>query len=631
MEGRAGVMRALILRAPGINREREAAYACRLAGFAADLVHINQLIKAPDTLLDYQFLVIPGGFSYGDDLGAGTLLAKNLTIHLGAQLHRFIAEGRPVLGICNGFQVLVRAGLLPGSTADEAEEPQAFSFQRATLTNNASARFECRWVTLAVQPSACIFTRDIARTIEAPVAHGEGQFVFVGDLAQLQARGQIPLVYANRSGDERQPTVYPDNPNGSAGNVAGICNVRGNVLGLMPHPEDYVQALQHPLRRAMSHGEGDGLLLFKNAYEYARQLADNQAVRITLSTEESAASNAAAYAASGVNIVAAEHAKRLMREAVRSTQGPEVLAGMGAFAGMFSADCLQKMRRPALVASTDEVGTKTLIAAQAGRFNTIGHDLVHHCVNDMLTQGAEPLFFMDYLAMSRLDPVLAATIVNSVAEACREVGCALLGGETSEMPDIYQHGAFDLSGTIVGVVEQEEAPNSSTIRAGDVLLGLPASGLHTNGYSLARRVLAPYPLDTIFPELGESLVDALLRPHRCYLREIRLLREYLADRGRFIKGIAHITGGGFEGNISRILPPGMQAVIDTRSWKVPPLFRLLSRLGNIEFTEQYRIFNMGIGIVLVLSPKGALEARCVLPELLSVGYITDGDGVVLNE
>ncbi len=631
MEGRTGVIRALILRAPGINREREAAYACRLAGFTADLVHINQLIKAPDTLLDYQFFVIPGGFSYGDDLGAGTLLAKNLTIHLGAQVRRFIAEGRPVLGICNGFQVLVRAGLLPGSTVDEAEPPQALSLQRATLTNNVSARFECRWVTLAIQPSACIFTRGISRTIEAPVAHGEGQFVFAGDLAQLQARGQIPLVYANRSGDERQPTVYPDNPNGSIGNVAGICNARGNVLGLMPHPEDYVQALQHPLRRAMSHGEGDGLLLFKNAYEYARQLADKQAIHITLSAGEDAAPNVAAYAASGVNIAAAERAKRLMQEAVRSTQGPEVLAGMGAFAGMFSASRLQKMRRPVLVASTDSVGTKTLIAAQAGRFTTIGHDLVHHCVNDMLTQGAEPLFFMDYLAVDRLDPVQAAAIVHSVAEACREVGCALLGGETAEMPAVYQPGAFDLAGTIVGVVEQEEAPNSATIRAGDVLLGLPSSGLHTNGYSLARRVLAPYPLDTIFPELGESLVNALLRPHRCYLREIRLLRAYLADRGRFIKGIAHITGGGFEGNISRILPPGMQAVIETRAWKVPPLFRLLSRLGNIEFTEQYRIFNMGIGIVLVLSPKGALEARCVLPELLSVGYITEGDGVVLRE
>jgi phosphoribosylformylglycinamidine synthase I len=626
------MMRALILRAPGINREREAAYACRLAGFAADPVHINQLIKAPDTLLDYHFLVIPGGFSYGDDLGAGALLAKNLTIHLGTQVRRFIAEGRPVLGICNGFQVLVRAGLLPGPAADEAEQQQAFSFQRATLTDNVSARFECRWVTLAVQPSACIFTRSIGRTIEAPVAHGEGQFVFVGDLAQLQARGQIPLVYAARSGDERQPVAYPDNPNGSIGNVAGVCNARGNVLGLMPHPEDYVQALQHPLRRAMSHGEGDGLLIFKNAYEYARQLADSRAVHTTLSVQEgSSATTAAAYAASGVNIAAAERAKRLMQEAVRSTQGPEVLAGMGAFAGLFSAECLQKMRRPALVASTDEVGTKALIAVQAGRFDTIGYDLVHHCVNDMLTQGAEPLFFMDYLAMSRLDPVQAAAIVNSVAEACREVGCALLGGETSEMPDVYQPGAFDLSGTIVGVVEQEEAPDSATIRAGDVLLGLPSSGLHTNGYTLARHILAPYPLDTIFPELGESLVDALLRPHRCYLREIRLLREYLADRGRFIKGIAHITGGGFEGNIPRILPPGMQAVIETQSWRVPPLFGLLSRLGNIEFTEQYRIFNMGIGIVLALSPKGALEARCVLPELLTVGYIAEGDGVVLTQ
>ncbi|MBV9231987.1 MAG: phosphoribosylformylglycinamidine cyclo-ligase, partial [Chloroflexi bacterium] len=178
--------------------------------------------------------------------------------------------------------------------------------------------------------------------------------------------------------------------------------------------------------------------------------------------------------------------------------------------------------------------------------------------------------------------------------------------------------------------EQEEVVNGATICPGDVVLGLPSSGLHTNGYSLARRVFAPYALDTIFPELGEPLVDALLRPHRCYLREIRKLRTYLSDRGRFIKGMAHITGGGFEGNISRILPAGTQAVIDTEAWRVPALFQLIARLGNLAREEQYRAFNMGIGMVIVLSPKGALEARCILPELLTIGSITEGDGVVLR-
>lgn len=627
-------MRALVLRAPGINCDRETAYACRLAGFETELVHINQLLKAPDALLDYSFLVIPGGFSYGDDLGAGTLLAKNLTIHLGQQLRRFIDEGRPVLGICNGFQVLVRAGLLPG----EAEN--------STLTDNESARFECRWVSLSTRSggqSQCIFTQGIKQTIELPVAHGEGQFVLKGDVARLQERGQVPLVYTAGPGRHKDMqtndvVAYPANPNGSSGNVAGVCNSYGTVFGLMPHPERYVRALQHPQRRGTPDGHGDGFLIFKNAYDYATKLTRHARptethVIMPHGTEAHTAetdSIPTSYAASGVNIVAADRAKQLMQNAVRSTHGSEVLAGMGAFAGMFSAHKLQKMRHPVLVSSTDGVGTKTLLATQANRFDTIGYDLVNHSVNDLLTQGATPLFFMDYLAMGKLDPAQAATIVRSVAEACRDVSCALLGGETAEMPDVYLPDAFDLAGTIVGVVEQEEARNGVTISAGDVLLGLPSSGLHTNGYSLARRVFAPYALDTIFPELGEPLLDALLRPHRCYLRELNLLRKQLEKPGHFIKGIAHITGGGFEGNISRILPTGTQAVVETGAWPVPPLFSLLARLGNVPRVEQYRALNMGVGIVLVLSPEGAAEARSILPELLTVGSITKGEGVALQ-
>jgi phosphoribosylaminoimidazole synthetase len=284
------------------------------------------------------------------------------------------------------------------------------------------------------------------------------------------------------------------------------------------------------------------------------------------------------------------------------------------------------MRKPALVASTDGVGTKTLIAAQAGRFEGIGYDLVHHSVNDLLTQGARPLFFMDYLAMGKLDPRQAAAIVQSVANACRDVGCALLGGETAEMPDVYIPGAFDLAGTIVGIVEQDTLVNTPTMRPGDIVLGLSSSGLHTNGYSLARRVFASYPLDTVFPELSEPLVDALLRPHRCYLRELQMLREY---PGISIKGIAHITGGGFEGNISRILPPGIQAVIETGAWQVPPLFELLARLGNVARHDMYRALNMGVGMALICSPEAASEARRILPELLVIGYLREGEGVVL--
>jgi phosphoribosylformylglycinamidine synthase I len=621
--------RALVLRAPGINCDRETAHACRLAGFETDLLHINQLLKAPERLLDYHFLVIPGGFSYGDDLGAGTLLAKNLAIHLGRQLEQFIDEGRLVLGICNGFQALVRAGLLPGMRSWSLD---ALQIPVSSLTNNASAQFECRWVTLSAQPGPCIFTRGIDHHIELPVAHGEGQFVLAEPalLSALQDHGQVALVYTINAWqispssvtpqfsifaqDSSQPVPYPDNPNGSVGDVAGICNAQGNVFGLMPHPERYVHALQHPQRQDIQEGQGDGLLIFKNAFEYARNMA---AIKRPIT-----------YTSSGVDIAAADAARELMKEAVRATHGPEVLAGMGAFAGVFNLGSFRQMRQPALVASTDGVGTKTLLAAQAGCFATIGYDLVNHSVNDLLTQGARPLFFMDYLAMGKLDPVIAATIVQSVAAACQEAGCALLGGETAEMPDVYLPGAFDLAGTIVGIIERDEIIGSGQdIATGDILLGLPSSGLHTNGYSLARRVLAPYALATIFPELGEPLVDALLRPHRCYLREIQALREHWDIT---IKGLAHITGGGFEGNISRILPAGLQAVIETGAWNVPPIFELLGRLGQVPRQEMYRTLNMGVGMVLVVTPEVAVHARRVLPELLTVGHITEGEGVVLE-
>ncbi|HZU70824.1 MAG TPA: phosphoribosylformylglycinamidine cyclo-ligase [Ktedonobacteraceae bacterium] len=339
------------------------------------------------------------------------------------------------------------------------------------------------------------------------------------------------------------------------------------------------------------------------------------------------------YAASGVDIAAADRTRRLMRDAVKATQGNSVLAGMGAFAGILDASSIQNMKHPALVASTDGAGTKTLLAAQAGRFDTIGFDLVHHSVNDLLAQGATPLFFMDYLAMGKLDPEQAATIVRGVALACQEVGCTLLGGETAEMPDVYLPEAFDLAGTIVGIVERDEIIDGSSIAPGDVLLGLPSNGLHTNGYSLARRVFAPFSLETVFPELGEPLVDALLRPHRCYLREIQALREFLEKKTTnrpAMKGLVHITGGGFEGNISRILPAGTQAVVETSSWSVPPLFRLIAQLGHVSQEEMYRTLNMGIGMVMVLSPQDAEATLGFLPEASTIGFIREGEGVVVD-
>jgi phosphoribosylamine--glycine ligase/phosphoribosylaminoimidazole synthetase len=305
-----------------------------------------------------------------------------------------------------------------------------------------------------------------------------------------------------------------------------------------------------------------------------------------------------AYAGSGVSIDAANRAVDLMRSAVQSTYGPEVLAGIGAFGGLFDAAALKGMAAPVLVASTDGVGTKVKLAARLGRHESIGHDLVNHCLDDILAQGARPLFFLDYIASARLDPAQVTAVVRGVAAACRAAGCALLGGETAEMPGVYLRGEFDVAGTIVGVVERALVLPRRDIRPGDVLLGVRSSGPHTNGYSLIRRILSETPLDTVHPELGMSLADALLVPHRSYLP---LLDPHIRQPQSAIKALAHLTGGAFIENIPRVLPEGVGAVVRLGSWPVPPLFSVLQRTGGIATAEMHRVFNMGIGMVAIVA------------------------------
>ncbi|MCE5257802.1 MAG: phosphoribosylformylglycinamidine cyclo-ligase [Chloroflexi bacterium] len=307
-----------------------------------------------------------------------------------------------------------------------------------------------------------------------------------------------------------------------------------------------------------------------------------------------------AYRAAGINIDAGNQAVQLMTSAVRSTYGPEVLMGIGAFGGLFDAGKLKAMREPVLVASTDGVGTKTMVACELCSYNTIGMDIVNHCVNDILVQGAEPLFFMDYIAMPALDPQLVATVVTGAAEACRAAGCALLGGETAEMPGVYAPGELDLVGTIVGCVERDEMIDGTKITPGDMLLGLSSSGPHTNGFSLIRRIFPAETFGMYTELLGLPLGEALVQPHRSYLPVVRAIREKV-----HIKGLAHITGGGFIDNVPRILPEGTAAVIDRRSWQVPVLFQLIEREGHIDHDEMYRVFNMGIGMVVVVAPEDA--------------------------
>ncbi len=335
------------------------------------------------------------------------------------------------------------------------------------------------------------------------------------------------------------------------------------------------------------------------------------------------------YRDAGVDIQAGTTATKLMAAAVRSTHGPAVLAGMGAFGGCFdlntalgSAGLLGN--DVVLVASTDGVGTKTVVATAVGRYDTVGQDLVNHCINDILVQGAQPLFFMDYIAVAKLDPAQVAAVVGGVATACRMANCALLGGETAEMPDVYLPGAFDLAGTIVGVVARSQML-PQPVAAGDVLLALPSSGLHTNGFSLARRVLQSHSYDWRPDDLGgQSVGEALLAVHRPYHREVTALKSAIP-----IKALAHITGGGIFDNLPRVLPAGIGAVIRRGSWQAAPIFDLLVELGHLEEREAFHAMNMGIGMLVVVACEHADAALQALPEARLVGELVAAEGVQL--
>ena len=333
------------------------------------------------------------------------------------------------------------------------------------------------------------------------------------------------------------------------------------------------------------------------------------------------------YTQAGVDIDAANTAKRMIRESVESTHGPAVLAGMGAFGGAFDLQAaIAQYRRPVLVASTDGVGTKTLIARAVGRLGGVGQDLVNHCANDILVQGARPLFVLDYIASARLKPQEVAEIVAGVAQACRAAGCALLGGETAEMPGVYTSESFDLAGTMVGIVDRERLITGASIGPGDAILGLRSNGLHTNGYSLARQVCDPLGYDTRVDELdGQVLGDALLAVHRSYLPDV----EGLWQGGITVKGMAHITGGGLLENVPRTLPEGCGAVIRTGSWPVPPIVSFLVHRAELDEAEAFRVLNMGIGMVLVVPPGEVEAVRSRLPEADLIGEVVAGNGVRL--
>jgi phosphoribosylformylglycinamidine cyclo-ligase len=332
------------------------------------------------------------------------------------------------------------------------------------------------------------------------------------------------------------------------------------------------------------------------------------------------------YSQAGVDLDLAATVKAGLRGIVRKSTRPEVLGAIGGFGGLFRPT-FSAYREPVLVASIDGVGTKLKVAALANRHQGVGEDLVHHCVNDILTTGGEPLFFLDYVGTSRLDPESFRDILRGMARACRRIGCALLGGETAQMPGMYRDDEYDLVGAIVGVVDRQALLPREEMEEGDLLIGLRSSGLHTNGYSLARKVLFEeenLALAARIPGCRLSLGEELLRVHRCYLPELRRLRQLRLP----LQGIAHITGGGLPENLPRILPKRLDARIEIKSWRIPPLFRFLTKAGQISQEESYRVFNMGIGMVLVASADhGQQIAHAVNGRI--IGRLVPGKGRVL--
>jgi phosphoribosylformylglycinamidine cyclo-ligase len=331
-----------------------------------------------------------------------------------------------------------------------------------------------------------------------------------------------------------------------------------------------------------------------------------------------------AYAAAGVDIALGNRVKRGLQDKVRTTFGPEVLGRIGGFGGFFRLD-LQEIKDPVLVSSVDGVGTKLKVAISLGKHDSIAQDLVNHCINDIAVTGAKPLFFLDYIGAERLDPSVFNQLISGFTKACQAGRCALIGGETAQLPDMYHRGEYDLAGCIVGIVDREKIIDGSRIVPSDVLIGLPSNGLHTNGYSLARKVL----LSELRLDLGQraeglskTLGEELLRIHRNYQPVLAAVPP-----GR-IKGAAHITGGGLIDNLPRILPTTCDALIDTSSWKVPAIFRLIQRGGGIAFQEMLEVFNMGIGLVLVVARRNVAEVIEITAGKI-IGQITPGSGRVL--
>jgi phosphoribosylamine--glycine ligase/phosphoribosylaminoimidazole synthetase len=488
------------------------------------------------------------------------------------------AEGRPFQGVLYAGMMLTAEGPRVLEFNCRLGDPEAQALLPLLATDLVDVAEACAGGTLTGEAVRWHPGAALAVVIAAPgYPDAPEQGVPVHGLARAAALDDVVVFHAGTADSDAGPVT-------SGGRVVTVTGLGGDVAAAR-----------------------------QRAYEGVSQVHVGRAqVRRDIGWRALARAGAAGgYAAAGVDIAAGSRAVELMRAAVESTHGDHVLAGVGAFGGAISAAALGGRRDPVLVASTDGVGTKVMVAVTAGRVGGLGNDIVNHCVNDVLVQDARPLFFLDYVGTSRLDPVQAAALVTGMASACRANGCVLLGGETAEMPGVYRDGHLDVVGTLIGVAERDRLLPQPDVHPGDVLVGLASSGPHTNGYSLLRRVFAGVPLDVIPDGLDVPLADALLAPHRSYLP---VLVPELDRPERRVKALAHITGGGLLENVPRVLPEGCGAEVRLGSWPTPALFRLVRGITGLPVDELHRTLNMGIGMVAVVGPHEVDAFQRDLPE-----------------
>jgi phosphoribosylformylglycinamidine cyclo-ligase len=601
--------KALVLSGDGINCENETVHALNLAGFEASIGHLGSIIRSsnPHQLLqDYQALVLPGGFSFGDEVRSGKILALKLEAIFKESLEEFVKAGKPVIGICNGFQALIQLGLLPYSESKSGKK------RVATLTHNNHGRFMDRWVNLTVSPDNHSPFLDGLKHFPLPVRHGEGRLVLADSTDQSLEAQIIKL----------GPLTYEEDINGSFNKIAALTNNTGNVFGLMPHPECFVRWTQNPAWTRQKDKLTDtqaipaGLKFFQNAAKLAAQFLPGG--NTTASTGK--ADTVTSYREAGVDVQAADdfvgeikriNKERLEKKAAYLNAKPEnLLKAAGGYASVYKLS-----KEQAVALTTDGVGTKLMLCAEQKNFKTIGIDLVAMCANDLICVGATPALFLDYYAMGRLNTQRGKDIIEGLSEGLAQAGMLLVGGETAEMPDLYQPEDFDLAGFACGFVNPQDLITADKLTAGNILVALASDGIHSNGLSLARKLITA----------DSPLRSELLVPTKIYVSIIqKILKEHKSE----VTAITHITGGGFS-NLLRF-KSDLGFIIDN-AMEPQPIFQEMTK--QVALPEMYQTFNMGMGMVLAVKDQKAAQVIIKLCENAKqkaqiIGKVTTESGKV---